>query len=723
MSDQSVRRLKPLIVHPLPAAPTFTGRKAELSQLREFWSERSGVLSLIGLGGAGKTALTRHFVDLIQADDSPDGLFVWSFYDEPDANAFLQTAYTYFTGGRTADAKGAGWFHLLKEALSDGGRYVIVLDGLERVQRQQTDATGIYGEMEDPLLRGFLTRIAAGSGEAKAIITSRFPIADLEKWRGRGYTLIDVNPLEKESGRALLRAHGVQGDDGMLDMLMESYGGHALTLDLLGGALTRFFDGNPARIQAFAARGAAEGVPQDRRLSEVLGIYEKLMPARELALLCRLCIFRFGVDAEALESIFLGLDKEGIAGELAGCTAEELQNDLDDLVQRHLTSQDARGKYTMHPAVRDYFYGLFNEPEKLHAAVRQHLSSLSNRPGLGPASDKTTLDLLEELIYHAIQSGNTREAEEIYRHRMGGNDFLNAELGEYVRTYRILRAFPECPDKSAMYHCLRAFGRYDDALAWRPKNAYIRLMQARLHELSADPADTTRRMAWFLNGRSVHLPERSSDFPVPVALLHLYRGDVEEARTAAENEVAVSLYKDDIARNKLILAECARRDGHLQRATELLDTASRWVLHSGSQEHLALMHLVRARIALDDKHIATAQAAIEEGLHTVQESDFVLLELDLLIEQARVYLDEGHLENAARYAQKAVDKAQNPDVGLVWAEAAAGQLLGEILKRMDRNTESIHVFEQTLALRKRIGDPNAVWTERALRSMAVTPTF
>ena len=51
------------------------------------------------------------------------------------------------------------------------------------------------------------------------------------------------------------------------------------------------------------------------------------------------------------------------------------------------------------------------------------------------------------------------------RHRLGGNDHLNACLGEYVRTYRILRAFGDSmPDKSGMYHCLRAFGRFDDAL-------------------------------------------------------------------------------------------------------------------------------------------------------------------------------------------------------------------------------------------------------------------
>src|SRR5579862_2639496 len=166
-------KLEPLIVHPLPAAPAFAGREGELDQLIQFWRKPYGVLSLVGLGGAGKTALAARFVSWLAENDPPDGLLVWSFYDEPNANAFLQAAYRYFAGDTTAPANGAGWFHLLKEALASSGRNLLILDGLERVQRADTTAQGIFGEMEDPLLRGLLTRLAAGTGNSKAIITSR----------------------------------------------------------------------------------------------------------------------------------------------------------------------------------------------------------------------------------------------------------------------------------------------------------------------------------------------------------------------------------------------------------------------------------------------------------------------------------------------------------------------------------------------------------------------
>jgi hypothetical protein len=46
------------LVHPLPRAPQFVGRDAELAALRELWQAGTrGVVALVGQGGAGKTAI------------------------------------------------------------------------------------------------------------------------------------------------------------------------------------------------------------------------------------------------------------------------------------------------------------------------------------------------------------------------------------------------------------------------------------------------------------------------------------------------------------------------------------------------------------------------------------------------------------------------------------------------------------------------------------------
>ncbi|MCH7739425.1 MAG: ATP-binding protein, partial [Chloroflexi bacterium] len=132
MPQRAEGRLPPNVVHALPSAPAFSGRQDELRKLREFWQSGQGVVSLIGIGGAGKTALAQRFLETFLAEEPPDGLLVWSFYDDPDANHFLKTAYEYFTGGSQAHASGAGWFSPMGEVLSSGKRFLLILDGLER---------------------------------------------------------------------------------------------------------------------------------------------------------------------------------------------------------------------------------------------------------------------------------------------------------------------------------------------------------------------------------------------------------------------------------------------------------------------------------------------------------------------------------------------------------------------------------------------------------------
>jgi hypothetical protein len=195
---------EPCVVHPLPAAPHFVGRESELQALRACRAGSfRGVAALVGLGGAGKTAVAAHFLDeLLRPDNTPrpDGIFVWSFYQQPDAGLFLREAYRYFTpdAGSTISAKGSGIFHLLHDALARGGPHLLMLDGLERVQRQEN--TGAFGRIDDPLLKGLLTRLAEGVDGTAALVTSRFPLADLASFKDQGYRLIDVGAIDPNQG-------------------------------------------------------------------------------------------------------------------------------------------------------------------------------------------------------------------------------------------------------------------------------------------------------------------------------------------------------------------------------------------------------------------------------------------------------------------------------------------------------------------------------------------
>src|SRR5205814_3250514 len=239
---------------PLPPAPHFVGRAAEVAALRELWETGfRGVAALVGLGGAGKTAVAARFLDQVLAGQLvplPSGVFVWSFYQEPDAGHFLLEAMRYFAGEAATTAKGTGLLHLVREALATAGPCFLVLDGLERVQRQEdTDA---YGQLEDPLLKGLLLRVAEGVGQTVVLVTSRFPLADLRPHVGQGYRHLEVGGLDDAAARDLLRQRGVQGDDDALQRLVDDYGAHPLTLDHLGGLIGQFRGGDPAQAPALS---------------------------------------------------------------------------------------------------------------------------------------------------------------------------------------------------------------------------------------------------------------------------------------------------------------------------------------------------------------------------------------------------------------------------------------------------------------------------------------
>src|SRR5262249_12696600 len=132
-----------------------------------------------------------------------------------------------------------------------------------------------------------------------------FPLTDLAPYQGRGYVHLDIGGLDTEAARALLRFRGTQGDEATLNRLVDTYGGHALTLDHLGGLFGPFLDGDPSRGAGVPVLAAPGGDRQALRLARLLRAYEEHLPAPELALLCRLCLLRRSMTIDKILQLFL----------------------------------------------------------------------------------------------------------------------------------------------------------------------------------------------------------------------------------------------------------------------------------------------------------------------------------------------------------------------------------------------------------------------------------
>jgi hypothetical protein len=907
---------EPLLVHRLPPAPHFVGRAEELARLRGAWAcGFRGVLALVGLGGAGKTAVAAHFLDGLlagAAEPRPDGVFVWSFYQEPDAGLFMQEAYRYFGGGAAA-AKGAGLLHLLRDALAEGGPHLLVLDGLERVQRPDGPD---YGRVEDPLLRGLLARLAEGVGKSAVLITTRFPVTDFLAGREPhpGYQHLDVGGLPLAAATDLLRQRGVVGDDDALAGLVERYGAHALTLDHLGGVIGQFLGGDPSRAPEAPALTDPGADRQALRLARLLRAYEQHLPPEELALLCRLCLLRRSADEEHIRHLFLcnppvrlhtareladcvqrlpvgegeaggrlrrslaeairaaveealaaapiagpedlfrhevlsavagavqaqsqnigvaveelarlyagagpdaptaerplgpddrrrlrdlcarydelrrhpfsphakapkplqqafwelgwaksphgiaqdlgpsdvlrgfrlvqeGLQaltykhfalqrvrqlcrlsqrKWALAGPLACLDIAGLRQALAALADRHLVTRESDGSFSAHPAVRDHFGRLATEAERgdWHDLLREQMISLARRPGRHLPEDARTLDLVEEAIHHALAAERRDEAEWLYHNVLGGLRHLAWKLGETNRGLRVLRQFDPCPDTWALAWHMRALGELDEAHAHNPLPSFradLRLLQGRLPQVAAEGEPTRTAVAAFLMGQTTELPPSVLAGAVPRLHVLLYLGRYQQAWYSTEME---QMYADfgwggEQARCRLLLADLWRRQIDLAVARRYLDEAAAWVLHSGSAEHLALLHLIRARVARAAGEGETAQRAADEGLRVARQCGLGLALIELLCEHAEIALARSDAAAAEDFACAALERAVAADCRFAWGEAEALHLWGRALFAQQRTEQARAALAKALDLARRIGDPRAAEAERLLTS-------
>jgi len=466
-------------IHPLLRARDWQDRP-EFGELCQWWKGGGvGVCALVGIGGAGKTAIAERFLQVLPGGypphpkvpkdrslAAPARLLVFSFYDAPNPDKFFNNLGAWLKGRPPAvDLTPVPSYQQTLELLAKAGKCLLVLDGLEKVQDDGSRG-GAFGQILDGRLRDFVLHAADGwLPQASLVITSRFRLFDPQEKRTWYYRQILVEQLQPPAAVQLLRDRGMNGTDDELERVAQEQGFHALSVDLVGGYSARFFGGDPERFSSLTLEPVDAADPgldpriaaireQERKFARVAERYHEALSKSDpaaLALLQRVCLFRLGVEAKTLASIFTGGRKKSISGPaLAGLNEQQLQAKLQLLVEMRLVeasksqiSAQRSQIYKVHPAVRDGFLKKLDaETARLgHDAARLGLeASLGGRPGGNP-SDLDTLDLLEEVVYHTIAAGYTQGAWEIYWYQIGGSTNLGRRLGAFDRGDRICRAF------------------------------------------------------------------------------------------------------------------------------------------------------------------------------------------------------------------------------------------------------------------------------------------
>lgn len=425
--------------------------------------------------------------------ERPDGIFWWGFYTRPNIDEFFEAALSYMTGGRVNPE----FFPSASErakvigAMLHSGRYLFILDGLEPMQHQQGDR---YGLLKNDDLRQFLSYFSAAGSQSFCLITSRVPVLDLMEYTS--YTHRNVTQLSKDDGRALLRTIGVRGDDEGLDQVIVDWGGHALTLSLLGAYLVEHCDGDVKRIAEIPPPTVKE--TRYERVNRVLRRYDSHLSKTERAFLMIFSVFRIPVDKTAFDKVFRAKTKNsGLWKPIAALNTRTFKAMINRLTAYRIVNYDpAANHYTAHPLIIAHYRECLNKEkvvqvQQVHHNIKEYYLSTAGQIPETPTLEE--LAPLIEAVHHACRAREYDEAHRIMREDINqGNRYVLPDiLGAWNMYFELIREFfPECdtsqepqvslPDvKCSVLHevgyCLMMLGRLNEAAPFYQRSIEIRL--------------------------------------------------------------------------------------------------------------------------------------------------------------------------------------------------------------------------------------------------------
>lgn len=716
----------------LEAAQFFFGRQKELERLEFFWDDASSVLALVGVGGCGKTAMVREFLQqkgwVNRAGTTSDTtVFGWSFYDFPNTSDFLQAALDFFMVDRTTQV--ATVDGLLESLRNAGSRTLIVLDGLEKMQAPGEHEGLPRGSLEDIPLRQFILSIADGDAPlVKVLATSRFSLTDFSARRASGYQQLILDDLDQQSAADLLNRLGVRTSP---IIVTRHFGCHALTLDLLGRLVSEFFEGNLPDAAALPPLQAALGTPgvekQAYRLQRVLAAYHRYLTPGEVELLQRVSLFRRPVEERFVVDLLQSSGDSILGRPLAGMTQYELKSSLRRLANLRLIARDAgvdgpTSLLSCHPAVRDYFYSTIDDAGNFHLLVRDRLISLVDQPGEAGEPAPLQADLLEELIYHTVRLGHKEEAFRIYRERLGYLR-LGWERGDHPRGVSVLRMIDEAgrqsgrtswdPENSTRFAIdfalyLKNLGALDEAIGVLRSMLRVASSVADRDQAPSVPISERTLVAqnlsavlvqrgWLPAGEqaartAVRLAEELDDprllhdCRVRLATALSMQGDVETAEAEFARAASIELTGQRVVRDVLSVRRgwLLRRLGRADEALGML-VDEREVF--GSLRYgiiVARLDVVRAEVLADLGRVDEGIAVLNEVFRWVSLGADQEMVIASNIARSRLALAVGDLGEVERRSKRAIRLAQKHGYVTLWIDAVL-QLGWARLHRGDRD--------------------------------------
>jgi len=427
----------------------FVGRKEMLDTITGWYKNpKVQIGALIGWGGVGKSALVRKWYDNLKSNNiKPDGIFWWGFYRNAYLEQFLNALLRYVTGGQIEpDTIKSTWDKVerIKENIGQGA-YLIILDGLEQMQKGESgDEFGKMIHRECAELLHYLADVPKAKG--LCLITTRFPLKDLDDWHKRGYENQPLIDLSIPDALSMLKKRGVNGSDEDMIEVTKKYKGHALSLTSVAGYLRRYYGGDIK--QAPNVEFVLGDKDRFKDVNKLLSRYADKMSKPERTFLNIFSLFR----GDITEDDFVGVFRHQMEGTKCNNALVEMDElDFRDLINglvdwRLIACDETKKTYSTHPLIKSYFEADFSEKDKklCHKRIYQYIGEYA------PQQPETLEEMqpLFEQVYHGCAAGLYDEVfSSIYRKKIGGQacDYkITKKLGaEGINLSLVKMSFPE----------------------------------------------------------------------------------------------------------------------------------------------------------------------------------------------------------------------------------------------------------------------------------------